>query len=83
MFRLREFTATERGRRLAGADRREQVLKIAADEFAAHGLHGVPAEAVARKAGITHAYVFRLFATKKKLFLEAIRRAFAPMAEGL
>lgn len=73
----------ERGRRLAGADRREQVLKIAAEEFAAHGLHGVSAEVIARKAGITHAYVFRLFGTKKQLFLEVVGRAFAAMADGL
>ncbi|MGP3953886.1 TetR/AcrR family transcriptional regulator [Streptomyces sp. 7N604] len=73
----------ERGRRLAGEDRREQVLKIAADEFAAHGLHGVSAETIARKAGITHAYVFRLFGTKKQLFLEVVRRAFAVMAAHL
>ncbi|MER6947538.1 TetR/AcrR family transcriptional regulator [Nonomuraea sp. NPDC000554] len=73
----------ERARRLAGADRREQVLKIAAAEFAAHGLHGVSAEVIARKAGITHAYVFRLFGTKKRLFLEVVRRAFAAMAGGL
>ncbi|MEU9116699.1 TetR/AcrR family transcriptional regulator [Streptomyces sp. NPDC048483] len=72
-----------RGRRLAGADRREQVLKIAAEEFAVHGLHGVSAEVIARKAGITHAYVFRLFGTKRQLFLEVVRRAFAAMADGL
>jgi AcrR family transcriptional regulator len=75
--------AAERGKRLAGADRREQVLKIAAEEFAEHGLHGVSAEVIARKADITHAYVFRLFGTKKRLFLEVVRRAFAAMADGL
>ncbi|MQA01472.1 MAG: TetR family transcriptional regulator [Streptosporangiales bacterium] len=68
---------------MAGADRREQVLRIAGDEFAEHGLHGVSAEVIARKAGITHAYVFRLFGTKKQLFLEVVRRAFAAMADGL
>lgn len=75
--------AAERGKRLTGADRREQVLKIAAEEFAEHGLHGVSAEVIARKADITHAYVFRLFGTKKQLFLEVVRRAFATMADGL
>ncbi|MBQ0984698.1 TetR/AcrR family transcriptional regulator [Streptomyces sp. F63] len=69
--------------RLTGVDRREQVLKIAAEEFAAHGLHGVSAEAIARKAGITHAYVFRLFGTKKQLFIEVVRRAFESMARDL
>lgn len=70
-------------KRLAGADRREQVLGIAGEEFAEHGLHGVSAEVIARKAGITHAYVFRLFGTKKKLFLEVVARAFAAMADGM
>jgi AcrR family transcriptional regulator len=70
-------------KRLAGADRREQVLAIAATEFAEHGLHGVSAEVIARKAGITHAYVFRLFGTKKRLFIEVVRRAFGTMTDGL
>ncbi|MGI5156487.1 TetR/AcrR family transcriptional regulator [Microbispora sp. CA-102843] len=52
------------GKRPAGADRREQVLDIAVADFAEHGLHGVCAEVIARKAGIAHAYVFRLFGTK-------------------
>ncbi|MBA8825996.1 AcrR family transcriptional regulator [Saccharopolyspora lacisalsi] len=75
--------AVERRKRLSGAERREQVLKIAAEEFAEHGLHGVSAEVIASEAGITHAYVFRVFGTKKRLFLEVVDRAFATMAEGL
>jgi AcrR family transcriptional regulator len=69
--------------RLRGVDRREQVLEIAAEEFAAHGLHGVSAEAIARRAGITHAYVFHLFGSKKSLFLAVVRRAFDRMTENL
>ncbi len=72
-----------RHKRLDAADRREQVLKIAEVEFAEYGLHGISAEVIAHKAGITHAYVFRLFGTKKQLFLEAVRRAFTAMANGL
>lgn len=75
--------AVEQVRRMAGEDRREQILVIAAEEFAEFGLHGVSAEAIARKAGITHAYVFRIFGTKKQLFIEVVRRAFAQMTEGL
>lgn len=75
--------SVEHGKRMPGADRREQVLQIAAEEFAEYGLHGVSAEAIARKAGITHAYVYRLFGTKKRLFIEVVRRAFATMASGL
>jgi AcrR family transcriptional regulator len=69
--------------RMPGADRREQVLSVAAEEFAQHGLHGISAEVVARRAGISHAYVFRLFGTKRELFLEVVRRAFAQMTDAL
>lgn len=68
---------------MPGADRREQVLKIAVEEFAAHGLHGVSAEVIARRVDITHAYVFRLFGTKKNLFIEVVRRAFGRMTDSL
>jgi AcrR family transcriptional regulator len=70
-------------RRRPAADRREQILEIAADEFATHGLHGVSAETIARRAGITHAYVFRLFGTKKALFLEVAARAFDRTTDSL
>lgn len=70
-------------KRMTGEDRREQILKIAADAFAEFGLHGVSAEQIAREAGITHAYVFRLFGTKKDLFIEVIRRAFGTMTARL
>lgn len=75
--------ASARNKRMSGDDRREQVLRIAAEEFAEYGLHGVSAEVIARKAGITHAYVFRLFGTKKELFIQVVRRAFSTMTGGL
>jgi AcrR family transcriptional regulator len=64
-------------------DRRQQVLGIAAEEFAAAGLHGTSAEVIARRAGITQAYVFRLFGTKKALFLEVVTAAFDRMTEEM
>ncbi len=69
--------------RMSGVDRREQILRIAAEEFAANGLHGVSAEVIAKRAEITHAYVFRLFGTKKNLFIEVVRRAFDQMTGAL
>lgn len=68
---------------MSGAERREQVLTIAAEEFAARGLHGASTEAIAREAGITQAYVFRLFTTKKALFLEVVRAAFDRVTTGM
>lgn len=69
--------------RMRGADRRAQVLEIAAREFAQHGLHGASVEAIAREAGITQAYVFRMFGTKKALFLELVTAAFDRVSEGM
>ena len=61
---------------MSGVERRSQVLGIAAGEFANHGLHGASVDAIAREAGITQAYVFRLFGTKKGLFIACIGRCF-------
>jgi AcrR family transcriptional regulator len=69
--------------RMSGAERRAQVLRIAAEEFADGGLHGGSTEAIARRAGITQAYVFRMFGTKKALFLELVVAAFDRMTEGM
>lgn len=68
---------------MSGADRRAQVLRIAAREFAAHGLHGTSTETIARRAGITQPYVFRMFGTKKALFLELVGAAFDRVSEGM
>ncbi|AUI61073.1 TetR family transcriptional regulator [Amycolatopsis sp. BJA-103] len=68
---------------MSGTDRRAQVLAIAAKEFAEHGLHGASTEAIARAAGITQAYVFRIFGTKKALFLELVQAAFARVSDGM
>ncbi|GAA1974979.1 TetR family transcriptional regulator [Amycolatopsis minnesotensis] len=59
------------------------MLGIAAGEFAAHGLHGASIEAIAREAGITQAYVFRMFGTKKALFLELVGTAFDRFSDGM
>ena len=69
--------------RMTGAARRAQVLEIAAGEFANHGLYGASTEAIAREAGITQAYVFRMFGTKKALFLELVGAAFDRFSDGM
>lgn len=68
---------------MSGAERRAQVLGIAAGEFADHGLHGASIDAVAHEAGITQAYVFRMFGTKKALFLELVGAAFDRFSDGM
>lgn len=62
--------------RLSAEERRAQLLEVAAGEFAISGFHGTSTEAIARSAGISHAYLFRLFPTKKDLFLAIAQRCF-------
>lgn len=68
---------------MSGVERRSQVLGIAAGEFANHGLHGASIEAIAHEAGITQAYVFRMFGTKKALFVELVDAAFDRFSDGM
>jgi AcrR family transcriptional regulator len=67
---------TETHERKSAEVRREEILEAARAEFAIGGLHGTSTEAIARRAGISQPYLFRLFGTKKELFLEAVRRGF-------
>ncbi|MCS3781064.1 TetR/AcrR family transcriptional regulator [Tsukamurella ocularis] len=69
--------------RMSGPERRAQVLGIAAREFGAHGLHGASIDEIAREAGITQAYVFRMFGTKKALFLDLVTGAFAALVDAM
>ncbi len=66
--------------RKTAEERREAVLDAALEEFAAHGL-GASTELVARKAGISQPYVFRLFGTKKELFKAVVARCFRETLE--
>jgi AcrR family transcriptional regulator len=61
---------------MSAAERREMVLEAAVAEFAARGLAGTSTEDVARRAGISQPYLFRLFPTKKALFLALVQRCF-------
>src|SRR3989442_15686800 len=62
--------------RMPAVERRELVLEAAVAEFASHGLAGTSTEDVARRAGISQPYLFRLFPTKKALFLALVDRCF-------
>jgi AcrR family transcriptional regulator len=55
-------------------ERREEILVVALEEFGEHGLDGTSTDTIARKAGISQPYLFRLFGTKKELYLESVRR---------
>ena len=63
-------------------ERRAEVLKAAVAEFALHGLHGTSTEMIARRIGISQPYIFRLFPSKKELFLAAIDQCFDRVEEA-
>jgi AcrR family transcriptional regulator len=62
--------------RSTAEERREAVLQAALVEFASGGLDGTNADVIARRAGISQPYLFRLFASKKALFVAAVERTF-------
>ncbi len=68
------MTATPNAPRSTAAERREHLLEVAMEEFAQRGYAGGSTERIARAAGISQPYVFRLFGSKLQLFLAAIDR---------
>jgi AcrR family transcriptional regulator len=59
---------------MSAEERREAILEAAAEEFALGGLHGASTDAIARRAGISQPYLFRLFGTKKDLYIATGQR---------
>jgi AcrR family transcriptional regulator len=69
--------------RQSAEERRESILDAALIEFAERGLHGTSTEDIARRAGISQPYVFRLFGSKKRLFAEACARCMRELREQM
>src|SRR3954454_7725145 len=67
--------------RKSQAERREEILAAAVEEFGEHGYHGGSTEGIARRAGISQPYVFRLFGTKQELFKAVVARCFRETLE--
>ncbi len=63
--------------RLSAPDRREQILRVATEVFGAVGYAAGTTDAIAKKAGISQAYVVRTFGSKEQLLLEVSQRACA------
>lgn len=63
--------------------RREAVVDAAIAEFATSGYHGTPISTVAAHAGISPAYVFKLFPSKVELFVAALDRCFELVEQSL
>jgi AcrR family transcriptional regulator len=62
-------------------ERLEAVLDAALQEFGERGFHGASTENIARAAGISQPYVFRLFGTKQELFKAVVERCFSETLE--
>jgi AcrR family transcriptional regulator len=61
--------------RLTAGERREQIVAVALRHFAVGGLHGTSTEDIAAETGLSQPYLFRLFRTKRELFLACADRA--------
>ena len=64
-------------------ERREDVLRAAMEVVGARGLYGTPTLDIARAAGISQAYLFRLFPTKTELFVAVLERSFQRIHDTL
>ncbi|HET9789390.1 MAG TPA: TetR/AcrR family transcriptional regulator [Pyrinomonadaceae bacterium] len=56
------------GARMAGDERRLQILRVAVTLFAHEGFRGTTTKKIAQAAGVSEAMVFRHFATKEELY---------------
>lgn len=63
------------GHRLSADERRVEIVEAAVKAFASGGLHGTSTEDIARLAGVSQPYLFRLFGTKRELFMAAVGRS--------
>jgi AcrR family transcriptional regulator len=62
-------------------ERREEILDAAIEVFSHQGLYGASTEEIAKRAGISQPYVFRLFGTKKELYVAGVVRCFRQTLE--
>jgi len=69
--------------RQSASERRVAVLAAAITEFARAGYAGTSTEAIAARAGISQPYLFRLFGTKKDLFIATYDQVGARIVEEL
>jgi AcrR family transcriptional regulator len=56
------------GQRMAGEERRQQILEVAVSLFSQKGFRGTTTKEIAAIAGVSEAMVFRHFATKDELY---------------
>jgi AcrR family transcriptional regulator len=67
--------------RKSAEQRREEIVEIAFRQFAEGGYKGTSTETIAREAGISQPYLFRLFHTKQELFLACVDRCYRQITD--
>src|SRR5262245_55441877 len=71
---VRTASARPDASRKSADERRDEILDVAFLAFGTNGFDGTSTEDIARDAGVSQPYLFRLFGTKKLLFLAAVER---------
>lgn len=75
--------AEQRRPRVGAEQRRAQILAAALKEFSHKGLHGGSTVTIAKDVEISHPNLFRLFSTKKELFIAVLERTFATVGREM
>ncbi|MDM7921507.1 MAG: TetR/AcrR family transcriptional regulator [Pyrinomonadaceae bacterium] len=65
---IKNFFNCDRGTRMTGDMRREQILHTAVELFSRNGFSGTTTKKIAEAAGVSEAMVFRHFASKDELY---------------
>jgi len=68
------FRKVKRMARLPAAQRREQLLDVAAQLFSSKGYAGATTAQIAKEAGVTEPIIYRHFKSKRDLFVALIER---------
>lgn len=62
-------------------ERRKQLIAVALKVFAVHGYYGSSTATIAKEAGISHSYLFKLYPTKEDLFIAVVELCFNRIVE--
>jgi AcrR family transcriptional regulator len=76
-------TTREPSPRISAQERRETILQAAITEFARNGFAGSSTESISARVGISQPYLFKLFGTKRALFLAAYERVMTHIDDTL
>ena len=69
--------------RLSGPRRRDQLLEVALERFAASGYHATSMDDIAEAAGVTKPVLYQHFGSKRQLYLELLQDVGAQLIEAI